>query len=169
MAPTSSSNPGAAVRGAAAGVSSWRCSATLWASIGIGGLQGWGAPWLWIAAAAARAAPLIGGISFLRASRRLSEQVAEADARHWRRYSGSGSTTYRARRFCLLAIVTLLVVPARIILWDRQIIACWSVVGFGSALILRATASRSGGFMQDCDCNLYRLALTIPYGRNAIL
>jgi hypothetical protein len=40
---------------------------------------------------------------------------------------------------CLLAIVTLLLVPARVTVGNREIIAWWSIVGFGAALILWGT------------------------------
>ncbi|NOU96602.1 hypothetical protein GC093_25770 [Paenibacillus sp. LMG 31456] len=37
---------------------------------------------------------------------------------------------------CLLATITLLMVPARVTLGNHQIVAWWTVVGFGSGLIL---------------------------------
>jgi hypothetical protein len=40
---------------------------------------------------------------------------------------------------CLVAIVTLLVVPTRVTVGNREIIAWWVVVGFGCALILWVT------------------------------
>ena len=85
MAQTSSTIPGAAVRGVASGVLFMAFFGTLWASIGIGGLQGWGGPWLAIVAVLVGIALLSGGISLLLASRRLPNQVAEAHTRRWRR------------------------------------------------------------------------------------
>jgi hypothetical protein len=49
MSQTSSTIPRAAVRGVASGVLFMAFFGTLWAGIGIGGLQGWGGPWLSIA------------------------------------------------------------------------------------------------------------------------
>ncbi len=46
MAQTSSTIPGVAVRGVASGVLFMAFFGTLWAGIGIGGLQGWGGLWL---------------------------------------------------------------------------------------------------------------------------
>ena len=66
------------MRGVASGVLFMAFFGTLWASIGIGGLQGWGGLWLAIVAVLVGIALLSGGISLLLASRRLPNQVAEA-------------------------------------------------------------------------------------------
>lgn len=71
--------PGAAVRSIASGMLFMAFFGTLWASIGIGGLQGWGLLWPSIVAVLVGITLLIGGSSLLLASRRLSNQVAEAD------------------------------------------------------------------------------------------
>jgi hypothetical protein len=188
MAQTSKNIPGAAVRGAAYGVLFMSFFGTLWASIGMGGLQGWGFPWLLIAAVTVGIALLTGGISLILTSRRLSNQVSEADAQHWKRVGiwfgiifttegmaiGLASAICNATNhfdflfpvmaiivgvhffplafllqvrthyiagalLCLLSIITLLLVPARVTFGDQQIIAWWTVVGFGSALILWGT------------------------------
>lgn len=52
---------------------------TLWAGIGIGGLQGLGQPWLSTMVLLVGLGLLIGGIALLRASRHLPNQVTEAD------------------------------------------------------------------------------------------
>ncbi len=185
MAQTSSTIPGAAVRGVASGVLFMAFFGTLWANIGLGGLQGWGTPWLTIVTILAGVALLLGGISLFLASRRLSNQVSEADARRWRRmgiwfgvvFATEGILIWIAsaicnaiNRFdlffpimaiivgvhffplaalfqvkahyvvgallCLLAIITLLVIPENITLGTQQITAQWVVLGFGAALIL---------------------------------
>ena len=69
------------MRGVASGVLFMAFFGTLWAGIGIGGLQGWGGLWLPILAVLVGIVLLVGGISLLLASRRLSNQVAEEDAR----------------------------------------------------------------------------------------
>src|SRR5579872_3148827 len=85
MAQTSSTFPGAAVRGVASGVLFMAFFSTLWAAIGIGGLQGWGGLWLPIVVVLIGIGLLLGGISLLLASRRLSDHVAQEDARQGRR------------------------------------------------------------------------------------
>ncbi len=85
MTQTSSTIPGFAVRGVASGMLFMAFFGTLWASIGIGGLRGWGGLWPSIVALLVGIGLLLGGISLLLASRRLSNQVEEADARRGRR------------------------------------------------------------------------------------
>lgn len=185
MAQTSSTIPGVAVRGVASGVLFMAFFSTLWASIGIGGLQGWGGLWPTIVVVLIGIGLLIGGISLLLASRRLSNQVAEEDARRGRRIGMWFGITFASEgiliavasvicnainRFdlffpimaiivglhflplvalfevqmyylvgvllCLLAIITLVVVPESATLGGQQISAQWVVLGFGAALIL---------------------------------
>ena len=173
------------MRGVASGVFFMAFFSTLWASIGIGGLQGWGELWLLIAVLLVGIGLLIGGISLFRASRQLPNQVAEADARQWKGRgiwfgviftsegiligvaSGICNAINRFDLFfpimalivgvhffplaalfevkvhylagallCLLAIITLLVVPESIKPGGQQITAQWVVLGFGAALIL---------------------------------
>ena len=158
---------------------------TLWASIGIGGLQGWGGVWFLIGAVLVGIVLFLGGISLLLASRRLSDQVAEADARQGRRTglwfgiifategvligvaSGICNALHRFDVFfpimalivglhffplaalfqvkvyylvgallCLLALITLLLVPESVPFDGQHITAQWVVLGFGAALIL---------------------------------
>ena len=85
MTQTSSTIPRAAVRGIASGVLFMAFFGTLWADIGIGGMQGWGGLWLLIVTMLVGIGLLLGGISLLLASRRLSNHVAEADAQRGRR------------------------------------------------------------------------------------
>ena len=84
MIQTSSPIPGAAVRGVASGVLFMAFFGTLWAGIGIGGLQGLGSPWLSILAVLIGITLFIGSITLFLASRRLSNEVSEADARQGR-------------------------------------------------------------------------------------
>jgi hypothetical protein len=85
MAQTSLMIPKHALRGVASGVLFMAFFGTLWAGIGIGGLQGWGEPWLSIVVLLVGLGLLIGGIALLIASRHLPNQGAEADAQGDRR------------------------------------------------------------------------------------
>jgi hypothetical protein len=76
MAQTSSTIPGVTVRGVASGVIFMAVFSTLWASIGTGGLQGWGGIWPSVVVVLIGAALLVGAISLILASRRLPNQVA---------------------------------------------------------------------------------------------
>lgn len=180
--------PRAAVRGTAIGVLFMGFFGTMWASIGIGGLQGWGFIWLLILSMSIGIALLIGGLILIRKSRGLSNEMTIEDARHSKRVRmwfsiifsieggmiGAASAICSATNhfdlffpvmtlivgahffplaylfkvrvhyivgtlLCLLAIVTLLIVPARVTLGHHQIIIWWAFVGFGSALILWGT------------------------------
>ncbi len=180
-----SSTPGFAVRGVASGVLFMAFFSTLWASIGVGGLQGWGGSWLSLIVILVGIGLLLGGISLLLASRRLSDQNTEADASRGRRTglwfiitfvsegvligvaSGICNALHRFALFfpimalivgvhffplaalfqvklyylvgtllCLLAIITLFVVPERVQLGGQQLTAQWVVLGFGAAFIL---------------------------------
>ena len=85
MTQTSSTVPGIAVRGVASGVLFMAFFGTLWASIGVGGLQGWGGPWLSILVLLVGIGLLLGGVLLLLASRRLPNIVAEDGAQQGRR------------------------------------------------------------------------------------
>ncbi len=148
---------------------------TLWAGIGILGLQGWEFLWLFILSLLIGITLLIGGIILIEASRWLSSnEMTEADARHSKRVGmwfdiifglegaliGAASTICGATKYfdlffpvmalivgahffplahlfrvrihyiagtllCLLAAVTLLMVPARVTLGHHQIVAWW--------------------------------------------
>ncbi|NBD27364.1 hypothetical protein [Paenibacillus glycinis] len=77
--------PRAAVTGAAAGMLFMAFFGMSWAGIGIGGLQGWGASWLWIPSLLISCMLLIGGIALITQSRSLSNAMTEADARYRKR------------------------------------------------------------------------------------
>lgn len=79
MSQSSSTVPGFAVRGVASGVLFMAFFGTMWASIGFGGLQGWGGVWLPATAVGIGVAMLGAGVSLIRASRRLSDVVAETN------------------------------------------------------------------------------------------
>ncbi len=85
MTQTSSIIPGFAVRGVASGVLFMAFFGTLWASIGVGGLQGWGGSWLSLIVLLVGIALLLGSISLFFASRRLPNQEADVDASQGRR------------------------------------------------------------------------------------
>lgn len=84
MRQTTSTIPRAAVRGTSLGVIFMALFGTLWAGIGIGGLQGWGSTGLIIVAVFVGILLLSGGISLLVASKQFS-QPAESDTRRWKR------------------------------------------------------------------------------------
>ncbi len=187
MTQTSSTIPGFAVRGVASGVLFMAFFGTLWATIGIGGLQGWGGPWLLILTLLIGLGLLLGGVSLLIASRRLPNTVAQDDAQEGRRigiwfgivFASEGiliavasvicnainrfdlffpimaiivglhflplASLFEVKPYylvgtllCLLAIITLLFVPRKVLLNGQQITAQWVVLGFGAALILWA-------------------------------
>lgn len=187
MANSSSTIPRAAIRGAAWGVIFMAIFGTLWAGIGIGGLQELASPWLWITSICVGILLLLGGISLIWTSRHVN-QITDHDSRHWRRAGiwlgvistiegmaiGAASAICSATEhfnlffpimaiivgvhffplaplfrvkthyitgslLCLLAIVTLLFVPEHSTLIGQPILTWWTVVGFGSALILWGT------------------------------
>jgi hypothetical protein len=72
--------PKYALRGVASGVLFMAFFGTLWAGIGIGGLQGWGEPWLSIVVLLIGLGLLISGIALLIAAGRLPSQPAPAEA-----------------------------------------------------------------------------------------
>ncbi|MEK4486306.1 hypothetical protein MHH81_12055 [Psychrobacillus sp. FSL H8-0484] len=188
MTQTSKTIPGAAVRGTASGVFFMAFFGTLWAYTGIMGLQGWGVTLLLVTAVAIGIALFIGGISLIRASRELTNQVSKTDLRRGKRtrfwfniiFAAEGlaiaitiavsnatghselipvviaiivgvhflplALLFQVRLYyftgallCLLAIITLLFVPAKVTLGEHQINAFMSLVGFCSALILWGT------------------------------
>ncbi|WP_163103225.1 hypothetical protein [Peribacillus alkalitolerans] len=188
MTQTSRTIPGAAVRGTASGVFFMAFFGTLWAYTGIMGLQGWGVPWLLVATVIIGIALFIGGVSLIRASRELTNQVSKTDLRRGKRtrfwfniiFAAEGlaiaititvcnatrhtelipvliaiivgvhfiplAPLFQVRLYyftgallCLLAIITLMFVPAKVTLGEHQINTFMSVVGFGSALILWGT------------------------------
>jgi len=71
---------GASIRGFASGVIFIAFFSTIWAQIGIMGLQGWGDPLLTIVTILIGVALLIGSISLLRASRQLPAKAARSQS-----------------------------------------------------------------------------------------
>jgi hypothetical protein len=179
--------PRAAVRGTAIGVLFMAFFGTLWAGIGIGGLQGAGMPWTLIVFVAS-AFLLVCGIALLRSAKRLPAGMTPEDARRGKRIwkwfgivfglegamigaaSGICGATdhfelffpimaiivgahffplaplFQVRLYygtgallCLLGAATLLFVPEEASYDGHQIVVWWTVVGFGSALILWGT------------------------------
>ena len=65
--------PRAAMRGIASGVLFMSFFGTLWSLIGVGGLQGWGAPWLLIVALIIGVALLVGGFTLWRGAEQLAD------------------------------------------------------------------------------------------------
>lgn len=79
MSQSSSRVPGFAVRGVASGVLFMAFFGSLWASIGIVGLHGWGGAWFPTTAVGIGVGLLVAGFSLIRASRRLSDVVVETN------------------------------------------------------------------------------------------
>ncbi|MEY9979417.1 hypothetical protein [Lysinibacillus sp. RC79] len=77
--------PRVAVRGTAFGVIFMAFFGTLWAGIGIRGLQGWGFLWLLILSLLIGVILLIGGIVLIMNSKRLSNEMVEGDSQRWKR------------------------------------------------------------------------------------
>jgi hypothetical protein len=77
--------PQAALRGVASGVLFMAFFGTLWACIGIAGLQGWGLPWLLLAALLVGSVFFAGGMRLIRASSRLTGQVTSANDQYWKK------------------------------------------------------------------------------------
>ncbi|HET7579985.1 MAG TPA: hypothetical protein VFK33_11960 [Bacillales bacterium] len=178
------------VRGTASGVLFMAFFGTAWAGIGIGGLQGWGTPWLLILAVCIGIVLFIGGIILFRSSSDLSNEIDETAAGRSRRkrislgfnltsgvefaliaiagaiFGSAGHFEYffpvmalivgvhffplaylfqvkihyvAGILLCLLALTTLFFVPLKTTVGQHEIIAWWSSVGFGSALILWVT------------------------------
>lgn len=188
MIQTTKTIPSAAVRGTASGVFFMAFFGTLWAYTGIMGLQGWGVPLLLVTSVAIGIALFIGGVSLLRASGKLTNQVSNIVLRNGKRtkfwfniiFAAEGlaiaitiavsnatrhpelipviiaiivgvhffplASLFQVRLYyftgallCLLAIITWLFIPVKVILGEHQTNAFMSVVGLGSALILWGT------------------------------
>ncbi|WP_230159937.1 hypothetical protein [Peribacillus sp. Bi96] len=177
-----------AFRGSGIGVIFMAFFGTLWAGIGVMGLQGWGFPYVELAAIFVGIIMVIGGISLIHASQKMSNQVSENGARRLKRIGfwfnmvfiaealliGAAiaicnmidqtdlipgviaiivgihflplASLFQIRIYyatgvllCLLALVTLFIVPATVMFGEHQIIAPLSILGFGCALILWTT------------------------------
>ncbi|MCM3099789.1 hypothetical protein [Priestia megaterium] len=180
--------PRAAVRGTASGVIFMAFFGTLWAGIGIRGMQGWEFPVLITLSLLVGVVLFISAIALIKHSRQLTNEVIKKDGDRWRkknRWFGiifileglfiaiaafiCVSTNHlnlfvpvmalivgahffplaslfqvpiyyiTGTLLCLLATITMLTFPVKIIIKDHQIMAWWVSVGFGSALILWGT------------------------------
>lgn len=85
MIDTGHDIPRAAVRGVASGVLLMALFGTLWTTIGLNGLQGWGTPWPLLAALLVGVALLGGGGALWRGAGRLGDRGAGAEAGAGRR------------------------------------------------------------------------------------
>ncbi|MGR6341674.1 DUF7010 family protein [Priestia megaterium] len=180
--------PRAAVRGTASGVIFMAFFGTLWAGIGIRGIQGWELPVLITLSLSIGFVLFISAIALIKNSRQLTNEVIKKDGDRWRkknRWFGiifileglfiaiaafiCVSTNHlnlfvpvmalivgahffplaslfqvpiyyiTGTLLCLLATITMLTFPVKIMISDHQIMAWWVSVGFGSALILWGT------------------------------
>ncbi|MGE7609217.1 DUF7010 family protein [Peribacillus frigoritolerans] len=177
-----------AFRGSGIGVIFMAVFGTLWAGTGVMGLQGWGFPFVELAAIFVGIIMVIVGISLIHASQKMSNQVSEDGARRLKRIGFLFNMVFIAEGLligiaiaicnlinqtdlipgviaiivgihflplaslfqikvyyatgvllCLLALITLLLVPDTVMVGEHQILAPLSLLGFGCALILWAT------------------------------
>ncbi len=177
-----------AYRGSGIGVIFMAVFGTLWAGTGIMGLQGWGVPYVELAAIFVGIIMVIEGISLIHASQKMSNQVSENGARRLKRIGFLFNMVFIAEAvligiaiavcnlinqtdlipgviaiivgihflplaslfqikvyyatgvlLCLLALITLLIVPDTFMFGEHQILAPLSLLGFGCALILWST------------------------------
>lgn len=177
-----------AFRGSGIGVIFMALFGTLWAGTGVMGLQGWGFPYVELAAIFVGIIMVIEGISLIYASQKMPDQVSENGARRLKRmnfwfnivFIAEGlligiaiaicnminqtdlipgviaiivgihflplATLFQIKVYyatgvllCLLAIITLLIVPDTVMFGEHQILAPLSLLGFGCALILWTT------------------------------
>ncbi|MFE5426432.1 DUF7010 family protein [Peribacillus simplex] len=175
-------------RGSGIGVIFMAVFGTLWAGTGIMGLQGWGFPYVELAAIFVGIIMVIEGISLIHASQKMSNQVSENGARRLKRIGFLFNMVFIAEAvligiaiavcnlinqtdlipgviaiivgihflplaslfqikvyyatgvlLCLLALITLLIVPDTVMFGEHQILAPLSLLGFGCALILWST------------------------------
>ncbi|WP_274653867.1 hypothetical protein [Paenibacillus humicola] len=118
--------PRAAVQGTATGVLFMAFFGTLWAGIGVGGLEGWGFAWLLTLSLLIGVALLLAGLLLIRAARGLSNEMTEEDARRertWRLFGiifglegvfigAAGAICNAANRFDLFFSVMAIIVGA---------------------------------------------------------
>ncbi|WP_363929180.1 DUF7010 family protein [Peribacillus frigoritolerans] len=175
-------------RGSGIGVIFMAVFGTLWAGTGVMGLQGWGFPYVELAAIFVGIIMVISGISLIHASQKMSNQVSENGARRLKRIGFLFNMVFIAEGLligiaiaicnlinqtdlipgviaiivgihflplaslfqikvyyatgvllCLLALITLLIVPDAVMFGEHQILAPLSLLGFGCALILWCT------------------------------
>ncbi|MDM5211066.1 hypothetical protein QUF94_06400 [Peribacillus sp. NJ4] len=177
-----------AFRGSGIGVIFMALFGTLWAGTGVMGLQGWGFPYVELAAIFVGIIMVIEGISLIYASQKMPDQVSENGARRLKRMNFWFNIVFIAEGLligiaiaicnminqtdlipgviaiivgihflplaalfqikvyyatgvllCLLALITLLIVPDTVMFGEHQILAPLSLLGFGCALILWTT------------------------------
>ena len=173
------------VRGTASGVMFMAFFGTVWADVGIGGLQKSGAIWLLILSILIGAALFFSGIALIRGSRNLSDTNARNSKNVDKWFNIVFATEFiliiiaaivcnsighfdwffpimaiivgihffplaylfqvkayyvTGMLLCLLAVATLLFVPLKVSIGEYQINTWWSLVGFGSMLILWITS-----------------------------
>ncbi|WP_305159573.1 DUF7010 family protein [Peribacillus simplex] len=182
-----------AVRGSGIGVIFMAVFGTLWAGTGVMGLQGWGFPYVELTGIFVGIIMVIGGISLIHASQKMSNQVSENGARRLKRIGLLFNMVFIAEGLligiaiaicnlinqtdlipgviativgihflplaslfqikiyyatgvllCLLALITLLIVPDTVMFGEHQILAPLSLLGFRCALILWALDLRYG-------------------------
>lgn len=185
MDTTNATVPKHAVQGVASGMLFMALFGTMWAGIGIMGLQNWGGIWPACLALLIGAGLVTGGVSLRRSAQRLPDQVAPTDTREEKRigrwfgivFAAEGvliaiasvvcnrinrfdlffptmaiivgihflplAGLFRVRpyylvgiAFCLLAIITLLVIPQHAVFGGQSINPQLVVLGFGAALTL---------------------------------
>ncbi|GCE28737.1 hypothetical protein KDA_42210 [Dictyobacter alpinus] len=85
MAQTTAAIPRSAIRGISSGMIFMAIFSTLWAAIGIGGLQGWGGIWPWVLVVLIALGLLAGAFSLIRSARSLPEQTTEANEQRGKR------------------------------------------------------------------------------------
>lgn len=177
-----------AFRGSGIGVIFMALFGTLWAGTGVMGLQGWGFPYVELAAIFVGIILVIEGISLIYTSQKMPDQVSENGARRLKRMNFWFNIVFIAEGLligiaiaicnminqtdlipgviaiivgihflplaalfqikiyyatgvllCLLALITLLIVPDTVMFGEHQILAPLSLLGFGCALILWTT------------------------------
>lgn len=177
-----------AFRGSGIGVMFMALFGTLWAGTGVMGLQGWGFPYVELAAIFVGIIMVIEGISLIYTSQKMPDQVSVNGARRLKRMNFWFNIVFIAEGLligmaiaicnminqtdlipgviaiivgihflplaalfqikvyyatgvllCLLALITLLIVPDTVMFGEHQILAPLSFLGFGCALILWTT------------------------------
>jgi MFS family permease len=132
--------PRAAVRGTAAGVIFMAFFGTLWAGIGIRGMQGWAFFVLIILSLLIGVILFIGAIVLIKKSSLLSNEVIKKDKEHWRKKNIWFGIIFSLEGL-LIAITSFICTsfPVKTIINDHHIMVWWVSLGFGSALILWGT------------------------------
>ncbi|MFD2209625.1 hypothetical protein ACFSMW_07870 [Virgibacillus halophilus] len=100
--------PRAAISGTATGVLFMAFFGTAWAGIGIGGLQGWGNPWLPAIAVCIGLVLCSGGIHLLRASRNAPAVTSKSDMQYRKRIGLGFGITFTAEAVLIAAAGAIL-------------------------------------------------------------